>query len=113
MIIAVLPNSSHAESLLNNLSEADFKLSTVSLIMSDQKIQKALGQDAGPFKGVAPQDLAARLVKAGLPQSDTAAYTNAVGQGQVFFAMTPPPASQSAAAEMLQDASAQLIRVIP
>lgn len=113
MILALVPNSSSVETLLNNLSEADFKLSDVSVILSDQKLQKAIADDAGPLKGVAPTSLAAKLIQDGVSKADAATYSNGVLQGKALIAMTPSKESQAAAIEMLKDASAELIKVVP
>lgn len=104
MLIAVLPNASTVETLLNNLSEADFDLAQVSVVMSDPKLRDAVAQDSGPLKGARLENLPATLAQAGLSQAD------AVAQGKVLVAIAAPAESLPAAREMLQDHSAQLIR---
>ncbi len=52
MLIGLLADPTRAETLLNNLSEADFDLADVSLILKDIKQRDALARDAGPIKGV-------------------------------------------------------------
>ena len=46
MLIAVLPNTSFTETLLNNLSEADFDLAQVSVVTRDPKVRDAMAEDA-------------------------------------------------------------------
>ncbi len=110
MIVGILPNASTVETLLNNLSEADFKLSDVSVVMQDLKQRDAIAKDAGPLKGATPTNISNKLVQAGLSPQDAKVYTDAVAQGKVLVAMKVPPESAQAAKEMLQDASAQQIK---
>ncbi len=112
MVIGIVPNSSRAESLLNNLDEADFKPSTVSVVMNDVAQRNQIAKDTGPLKGVTLPKLSAKLVKLGLSSADAQAFTNAVQQGQVLVAIAAPQGSQQAAAEMLSDADATLTRTI-
>ena len=112
MLIGILPDASHAETLLNNLSEADFDLAQVSVLMKDVKTRNAIAKDAGPFKGANPKNVAGMLVKAGLPQAQAKPYSDAVAQGKVLVAIVSPAQSQPAAQEMLQDHSAELIQAL-
>jgi hypothetical protein len=113
MVIGMVPTSSSAETLLNNLAEADFKSAEISVIMQDQKTRDAIAKDAGPFKGVGVQQLPARLAKAGVPAKDAQSYVDAMARGQVFVAINTPKASAAAASEMLKDVSAQMIKELP
>jgi hypothetical protein len=113
MLIAILPNSSTTETLLNNLSEAEFDLAQVSVVTRDPKLRDAIAQDTGPLKGASVKDLAARLVAAGLPQPETKSYLDAVAEGKVLVALVTPAGSEPAAREMLQDHSAELIKGLP
>jgi hypothetical protein len=110
LLIAILPNTSTVETLLNNLSEADFDLAQVSVVMSDPKLRDAIATDAGPLKGARLENLPGKLVQAGLPQADAKPYADAITQGKVLVAIAAPAESLPAAKEMLQDHSAQLIR---
>ncbi len=112
MVIGMVPNTARAESLLNNLSEAEFRLADVSVILRDPELRNAIAKDTGPFKGVTAPALVAKLTQAGLSQTDAKAYGDAVMKGQVFVAVAAPKASESVAAEMLKDASAQSIKVL-
>ena len=111
LVIGIVSKSSAVETLLNNLSEADFDLNDVSVMMRDSQARDAIAKDAGPFKGLALADLADRLVHLGLSKPDAQKYTDAVVQGKVFVAIATPRESEHAAAEMLQDAYAELIKV--
>ncbi len=110
MILGVLSNISSTETLLNNLVEADFDLSNVSVVMRDLKQRNAIAQDSGPLKGTNLSNISDRLIQAGLSSHDARLYRDAVAQGKVLIAMTVPSESQQAAKEMLQDYSAELIR---
>jgi hypothetical protein len=113
MVIGVVPTTSHAETLLNNLQEADFKRGDVSVIMRDQKMRDTIANDAGPFKGVSLPQLPVRLSQAGLSNPEAKAYGDAVTQGGIFVAIRGPKPADPAAAEMLKDASANMIKVLP
>ncbi len=110
MIVGILPNASTAEILLNNLSEADFDLSDVSVIMQDLKLRDSIAQDGGPLQGVDLSNLSARLVQAGLSAQDANLYRDALAQGKVLVALAAPSGSEQAAKEMFHDHSAQLIQ---
>jgi hypothetical protein len=110
MLFGILPDVSKAETLLNNLSEADFDLADVSVIMRNVKRRNAFAQDGGPLKGVTFGHLSDRLVQAGLSRPEAALYTEVVEQGKVLIVMTVIPEAQSAAREMLMDHSAELIK---
>lgn len=112
MIVGIISSSAHAETLLNNLSEADFNLKDVSVIMRDQKTRDAIARDAGPFKGLAPADLTRKLGQVGLANQEVKQCADAVTQGKVLIVMSPPPAAEAAAAEMLKDASAEFVKVV-
>lgn len=112
MIIGIIPDASTAEILLNNLSEADFKLSDVSIIMQDQKLRKKIAKDTGPLKGVRYDQISAFLMKAGLSEQDAQSYQNAVDQGKVLAAMNAAPDVAEAAKEMFADQSGQSIMEI-
>lgn len=110
MLIAVLPDSSHTETLLNNLSEAGFDLAQLSVVARDAKLRDAIAKDAGPLQGASLKGLAARLVSAGVPRAEAKPYADAVRGGKLLVAIVTPPESEAAAKEMLQDHSAELIR---
>jgi hypothetical protein len=112
MIVGIIPEASTAEILLNNLSEADFNLADVSLIMRDQKLRDKIAKDAGPLKGVRYDQISARLVQAGLSAQDAQAYQNAVAQGKVLAAMKTAPVLIEAAKEMFTDQSGESIKEI-
>ena len=110
MIVAILPNASNAEILLNNLSEADFDLADVSVFMQDLKLRNAIAKDGGPMKGTNMDNVSEKLIQAGLSVQDAALYLDKVTHGKVLVALKVPPEAQQAAVEMLQDHSAELIK---
>ncbi len=109
MILGIFPDASNAEILLNNLSEADFNLADVSLVMRDQKLRSRIAKDAGPLKGVHHDRIYAYLVQAGLSEPQARAYQEAVEQGKVLAAMETTPDAIAAAKEMFADQSGELI----
>jgi len=110
MLIGILPSVSQAETLLNNLSEADFNLADVSLLMSDLNQRNLITKDAGPMKGWTPSSLASNLTKKGLSAQKAEYCVEAVKQGKVLFAMNVPAASLAAAVEMLKDYASEIIQ---
>ena len=113
MVIGLIPTSANAETLLNNLSEADFAAADISVIMADLKARDAISNDAGPFKGVKAGALAAKLQKAKLAAKDAKLYQDGVLGGKVFVAIRTAKASEAAASEMLKDHQGEGIRVLP
>ncbi len=109
MIIAILPDASTTEILLNNLSEADFNLNDVSVIMQDQALRNKITQDVGPLKGTGPDQLGASLKKAGASSAASKKASDAVAHGKVLVAMTVDPKYEQAAHQMFQDMSAQFL----
>lgn len=112
LIVGIFPDASTAEILLNNLSEADFNLDDVSLLMRDQMLRDKVAKDAGPMKGIHYNQISARLVQAGLSAKDARAYQDAVAQGKVLAIMKTAPNVVAAAKEMFADQSGESIKEI-
>jgi hypothetical protein len=112
MIIGIFPDTSTAEILLNNLSEADFNLADVSIIMRDQKLRDKIAKATGPLEGIRFDQISALLVQAGLSAQDAQAYQNAVTQGKVLAAMKIAPDLVEVAKEMFTDQSGESIKEI-
>ncbi len=110
MIIGIIPDASTAEILLNNLSEADFNLDDISLVMRDRKMRDKVAKDAGPLKGIRYNQIAARLVQAGLSVQDAQFVQNALAQGKVLVAMRASSDIIDAAKEMFADQSGDFIK---
>jgi hypothetical protein len=107
MILGIIPDASTAEILLNNLSEAEFDLKDISVIMRDARLRKKIAKDSGPLKGVHYNQIAARLAQAGLDAQDAQRYQEAVAQGKVLVAMESPANAAEAAKEMFTDQSGE------
>jgi hypothetical protein len=112
LIVGIIPDASTAEILLNNLSEADFNLDDVSLLMRDQMLHDKITKDTGPLKGVRYDQISVHLVQAGLSVQDAQAYQDAVAQGKVLAAMKTAPDIMEAAKEMFADQSGESIKEI-
>lgn len=112
MIVGIIPDASTAEILLNNLSEADFNLADVSLIMRDQKLRNKIAKDKGPLKGLRYDQIAAHLTQAGLSAQEAQVYQDAVAQGKVLVAMNTAPDTTQAAKEMFADQSGESIQEV-
>jgi hypothetical protein len=112
MIIGIIPDASTAEILLNNLSEADFNLDDISLLMRDLMLRDKIAKDTGPLKGLHQDQIATYLSQAGLSEKDAQAYQNAVAQGKVLAVMKTPPDAAAAAKEMFADQAGEFIKEI-
>ena len=110
MILAIFPDSSHIESLLNNLSEADFDLKDVSVVMQDAALGKKIAKDAGPLKGIQAARVSDALQGAGITEEMAKQCHEAVSGGQVLVAMNVDPKYAAAAREMFADHSARIIK---
>ncbi len=113
MVIGLVPDVSRAETLLNNLDEAGFSMSDVSVITRDPGMSSAIAKNGGPFRSTTVDRLAAKLQQHGLSKLDAQAYADAVRQGSAFIAIAAPRESQEAAVEMLNDYTPQRVKVIP
>lgn len=109
MILAILPDASKAETLLNNLSEADFDIKDASVIMQDVALRDKIAKDTGPLKGAKPAQLADALKKAGASDASLPRATEAVKSGKVLVAMKVDPKYEQAAVQMFTDMSAEIV----
>ncbi len=109
ILIALLRNASTAETLLNNLAEVEFDLADVSIVMRDLTMRDALTGDAGPLKGVRPDDLIDRLTTIGLSPDQAQTCGEAVARGGALVALTCSAQMRPVVVEMLKDHAAQII----
>ncbi len=109
MILAILPDAAKAETLLNNLSEAEFDLNDVSVVMHDVNMRDKIAKDAGPLQGTKPEQLSAALQKAGVLKDHAQHCADAVAHGKAVVAMKADPKVAPAAREMFQDMSAEIV----
>ena len=112
MILGIIPDVFAAEILLNNLSEADFNLGDVSLIMRDQALRDKIAKDMGPLKGVRYDQISTWLVQAGLSAPDAQTYQDAVAQGKVLAVMDAASDLVEIVREMFTDQSGESITEI-
>ncbi len=110
MLLAVLDNLSKAESLLNNLSEADFNLEDISIVFADRKQRDAVAKDVGPLKNTLPERLLEELIKLGVSRENAELCNNAMLKGKVVAAMNISPELNDAAEAMFRDQSAQIVK---
>ena len=109
MILAILPDVSKVETLLNNLSEADFDLSDVSVIMQETAARDKIARDTGPLKGAKPAQFSEALKKAGISGASEKRCVDAVKSGKALVAMKVDPQYEQAAREMFADMSAEMV----
>ncbi len=109
MILALLADASKIETLLNNLSEADFDLDDVSVIMQDVTTRNKIAHDVGPLRHADVAQLPAHLKKAGISSDLAERGSDAVKNGKVLVAMTVDPKYEQAARQMFQDMAAEIL----
>jgi hypothetical protein len=110
MILAILQDASTAEILLNNLSEADFNLEDVSVLMADANLRNAIANDAGPLQGLEFGNAVEGLTSLGVSKENAVLCREAMDKGQVLVVMDVADEFSQIAEEMFQDHSAQLIK---
>ena len=109
MILASLSDPAKAESLLNNLSEADFDINDVSVMMKDAELKNKIAGDVGPLRGIQPLQLSSALQAAGASSGQIKLCMDAVAQGKAVVAMKVDPKYEAAARRMFQDLAAELL----
>ncbi len=110
MILAIINDPFSVETLLNNLSEADFDLEDVSVVMGDLKRRTAYGQNAGPLNGIGPEGVGEALIGLGISEDGAKQCQDAVAQGNILVVMKVVQEYSPAAEKIFQDHSAQLIK---
>ncbi len=110
MIVAILPDPSSVEILLNNLSEADFEIDKISVIMQDLVQRDRVAHDAGLLKGTTAETIVNALVKIGIGKKNAEACQGELKKGKAVVVMDVPAEYQNSAEEMFKDHSAQLIK---
>lgn len=110
MILAILPDTSKTESLLNSLSEADFDLNDVSVLMQDIALRNKIAKDVGPLRGTQPGKLAEAVQKQGISADGARRCTDALTNGKIIVAMKVDDKYRKSAEEMFTDHSAELIK---
>jgi hypothetical protein len=109
MILAIVPDASRVEALLNNLSEADFSLKDVSVIMQDIATRNQIAKDTGPLRGAKPAQLSGALKQAGISDASAQRLMDAVKSGKAIIVMKADPKYEQAAREMFTDMSAEVL----
>jgi hypothetical protein len=110
MILAILQNASSLETLLNNLSEADFDLADVSVLTQKVELRNAIPSNSGPLKGTQPDQIKETLMRAGVSEQNAELCYRAVRDGKVLVAMKVEEQYRPFAEEAFEDHSAQLIK---
>ncbi|HEX2987765.1 MAG TPA: hypothetical protein VHS06_06290 [Chloroflexota bacterium] len=78
MAIGLFPSPTEASLGLDNLSEAEFGPSMISLVMKRPEDVDALADASGPLNKLSPDQLADRLRRFGLAEEDARGYRDAV-----------------------------------
>jgi uncharacterized membrane protein len=110
MIIGIFTQVADAEGALNNLAEADFKPSNISLIMATKEQAQVISDTSGILTGTPVEELADALVKAGL-KKDALKYQDMIKKGGVFIAVATQGRDQEEAVkEILKGQNGRLIK---
>lgn len=114
LVIGLFDRPSNAALCLDNLAEADFGPSVTSLVMKTGVDAKAIANVSGSLSGLSVGDLSKKLASLGVPSSEVVAYGKGILDGGALIAVDAEDSDTArAAAEMLQDAKARLIRTVP
>lgn len=114
LVIGLFDTPNNAAQCLDNLAEADFGPSVTSLVMKTRADAKAIADVTGSLAGLSVDDLSKRLASLGVSSSDVSAYAGSILAGGALIAIDAEDTETArAAAEMLQDARARLIRTVP
>src|SRR5882724_11054378 len=112
MIIGIFTQVDDAEGCLNNLAEADFKPSNISVVMATKEQAHVISDTSGIFTGTPVENLADALVKLGL-KKDALKYQSMVKKGGVFIAVAAQGKDQEEAVkEILKSQNGKLIKKI-
>lgn len=104
MVVGVFKNISDAEIALNNLSEAEFDPSKISVVTNNPKETESISETTGKYTGFSIQTLIAELQKKGL---------NKIISGQIFIVVETSNSEESAAAkEILESQNATFVTIL-
>lgn len=110
IIIGIIP-SSDAQTAIDNLVEAEFEESALSLIMKNNKRARTIIDDQGPLKGTTFSNAEQKLQQLGTankPQD----FIKSLNDGKALIAVSAPGDSVEAAKEILQDYKAEFITIL-
>jgi hypothetical protein len=113
LVIGLFAGASDAEIALNNLAEAGYDESMVSVVTNSASRTQKLTAARGELSQVAIDRLPARLAALGLPAADAQSCGARVAAGAILIAVAAPDGSEDAAAEILGDQKAELVRRLP
>lgn len=112
LVIGLLPTDSDAEIALNNLAEAEFKPSSISVATSDPRRTAALTDTPGALGKLAPDQAAARLQALGAAAEDCQRWQAGLAGGGVLVTVVTPPDAAAAAEEILANQKATQTRAL-
>ena len=113
MIIGIFTQVDDAEIALNNLAEADFQSSNISVVMKTPEEAKKISDTSGEFTGLSVDKLVNKLIELGLPQKNGKRYRDLIEAGGVFIAVSTANRDQEKAVkEILKDQNGELIKKI-
>jgi hypothetical protein len=112
MIIGIFSQTDDSEGALNNLAEADFKPTNISVVMATKEQAQGISDTSGILTGTPVENLADALVKLGL-KKDAFKYQNMVKKGGILVVVsTETTDEEKAVKEILKDQNGKLIKKI-
>jgi hypothetical protein len=111
-VIGLFGDASDAEIALNNLAEADYDSSTISVVTSGGARSRRLSDASGPLSLVGANQLPARLGALGLSEQDSGIYAERLAAGAVFIAVEAPDGSEDDAMKILASQKGELVHCL-
>jgi len=112
IVIGLFASDSDADIALNNLAEAEFAASSISVLTSDRARTAALTDAKGPWSALSLPELATRLQALGVATADWMVYQDQIAGGACCIAVHTSDHAAAAAAEILVDQHAEQVRTL-
>jgi hypothetical protein len=112
LVIGLLPNDSDAEIALNNLAEADYATRQISVLTTDPLRTAALTDTPGEWGQQTPDAAIERMRPLGVTEADREAFRTGLSGGGVLIVVRTSRDTAAAAAELLRDQKASLVRTV-
>lgn len=112
IILGIIPSLNNAESLINNLVEADYSEDNISLVSQDTETARKIIDDSGPLEGSDMDNISQYLSGFGLPQDEIDVYRQALASGKSLISLSCPPPSAGAAVEIFNDYDCEAVITI-
>lgn len=112
VVVGLFIRDNDAATALNNLDEAEFPATSISVITSDPARATDLTDVKGPWSGLSPDALGPRLSRAGMAPADCEAYVGRISAGAACIAVRVSIQTAVAAEEILTDQKAEAVQTL-